>query len=190
MAPDELAPAADDFESNRAELFEQVYDELRRIAASKMARLSPGSTLQATALVHEVYVRFEQRGLQSWETRGHFFFDAARAMRDILVESARKKSSLKRGGDRQRLPIELANLEVDLPDDDIVSLHEALNQLEIHHPESARLVLLRYFAGIGADETAKVLGVSPATFRRKWRFAWAWLRRYMSDNEGDGHELE
>lgn len=164
-------------------LFVEVYQELRRIAAAKMASLNPTASLQATALVHELYLRFQRRELPGWEDRDQFLFAAARAMRDILIEALRKKERIKRGGDRKRLVIELDHLEVAVPDEEIEQVHESLDRLESEHPEHAKLVLLRYFAGLSAAEVARALGISGATYRRRWRFAWAWLQRDMSSDD-------
>ena len=153
-----------------------VYRELRKLAAAKMAREVPGQTLQATALVHEAYLRLvDVERAQHWDSRGHFFAAAAEAMRRILVDNARRKASSRRGGDRQR--IDLLDL-ADQPDDnrlDLLALDEALKKLEQEHPDKARVVKLRFFAGCTLEQTAEILGVSRATAQRTWAYARAWL---------------
>ncbi len=161
-----------------------VYDELRKLAAQRLAQEKPGQTLQATALVHEAYLRLVgAENKQQWEGRGHFFAAAAEAMRRILVEQARKKARLKRGGNRQRIDqndSELAMAGPDSTETDILVLDEALTKLAEQHPEKARLVQLRYFAGLTVDQAAEVMGVSPATADRHWAYARVWLLREMS----------
>jgi RNA polymerase sigma factor (TIGR02999 family) len=163
------------------QLLPLVYDELRKLAAEKMAHERPGQTLQATALVHEAYVRLvDVARPQHWNSRGHFFAAAAEAMRRILVEQARRKQAVKHGG---------GLLRVDLPEDfadraylsdDLVALDETLSQLERHDPDAARLVKLRYFAGLGHQEAADVMGVSRGAADRLWALARAWLFRQLS----------
>jgi RNA polymerase sigma factor (TIGR02999 family) len=157
------------------QLLPLVYDELRRLAARKMAHEKPGQTLQATALVHEAYLRLvgNENG-QSYRNRGHFFAAAATAMRHILVDSARAKWTEKRGGDRQREA--LPDVAVPSSDDELVALDEALRKLAAVDPLKAQLVELRYFAGLTGDEAAEVLGISPSTADRHWTFARAWLQ--------------
>ncbi len=151
-----------------------VYDELRKLAAAKMVQEQPGQTLQATALVHEAYVRLvDTEKAQHWNSRGHFFSAAAEAMRRILVENARQKQAMKRGGDLQR--VELADLPQIPSSLDLVALDEALNELAAGHPEKARLVTLRFFGGRSLDEAAEMIGVSRATAQRYWTYARAWL---------------
>lgn len=162
------------------QLLPLVYDELRKLAAQKMAQEKPGQTLQATALVHEVYIRLVDVGaIRHWNGRGHFFAAAAEAMRRILVEHARRKRATKRDGNCQQTAIsELVQLERDV---DIVALDDALSDLAERHPSKARLVRLRYFAGCTLDEAAEVLGVSRATSQRHWAYARAWLYRQLSN---------
>ncbi len=164
-------------------LLAAVYDELRRLAASKLAHERPGQTLQATALVHEAYLRLLGDQPASWDNRGHFFAAAAEAMRRILVEAARRKSRLKRGGDRQRVAFDEAD-SVTLPDSiDLVALDEALEKLAGVDRVKAELVKLRYFTGLTVVEAGEVLGISRATADRYWAFARAWL--YHEISKGD-----
>lgn len=161
-----------------------VYDELRRLAAARLSKIPPGQTLQATALVHEAYLRIAhepagQPGGGHWSGRGHFFFAAARAMRDILVEDARKKASYKRGGHRQRIEFQESGLAIEGPSEDVLAVDEALKKLDAEDPEQAQLVMLRYFSGLTTEETAEVLGISTATVERRWRFVRAWLRQQL-----------
>jgi RNA polymerase sigma factor (TIGR02999 family) len=157
-----------------------VYNELRRLAAAKLAHEKPGQTLEATALVHEAYVRLVGPAAGSppqWNSRGHFFAAAAEAMRRILVENARRRARGKHGGDRIRK--ELAQSEIVAPEvsDDLLALDEALERLTEHDPQSAELVKLRYFAGLTIPQAAEILGVSPRKADFLWSFARAWLRR-------------
>jgi RNA polymerase sigma factor (TIGR02999 family) len=166
------------------QLLPLVYDELRRLAAQRLAQEKPGQTLQATALVHEAYLRLvDVDQPQSWNSRGHFFAAAAEAMRRILVESARKRGRIKRGGDRQRLNLDALQLSADDVADDLLTLDEALTELASKHPEKAQVVTLRYFAGLTVREAAKALGISAATADRYWTYARAWLyRRVVGDD--------
>jgi RNA polymerase sigma factor (TIGR02999 family) len=163
------------------QLMPLVYDELRKLAAQRLAQEKPGHTLQATALVHEAYIRLvDVENVRPWDSRGHFFAAAAEAMRRILVESARRHASHKRGGgcDRVALP--------DVADDangdqvDLLALNDALTELESKHPEKAQIVKLRFFAGSSLEETAHILDISRATAQRHWAFARAWLFGRMS----------
>jgi RNA polymerase sigma factor (TIGR02999 family) len=157
-----------------------VYDELRKLAVAKMAQENPGQTLQATALVHEAYIRLvDVEKAQYWDSRGHFFAAAAEAMRRILVENARDKRRLKRGGDRIREELQLVQPANDAPPDEILALDEALTAFSTKHPERARLVELRYFAGMTIPEAAQALGISPSTADRHWSYARAWLYRRL-----------
>ncbi len=156
-----------------------VYDELRKLAGSRLSKLPPGQTLQATALVHEAYLRIRGKEPEGWEGRRHFFFAAARAMRDILVEDARRKGSLKRGGDRHRIELPDLGIVIETPREDLLALNESLAELERDDPESYEIVMLRYFTGLTAEETADVLDTSLSTVKRKWRFARAWLYRAL-----------
>jgi RNA polymerase sigma factor (TIGR02999 family) len=159
-----------------AQLLPLVYDELRRLAAQRMAQEKPGQTLQPTALVHEAYLRLVCTGEERhWDNRGHFFVAAAEALRRILVENARRKRSLKRGGDRQRLDLNLeqpVEVERTAP---LLALDEALDRLEARDADKAQLVKLRYFAGMTIEQAAETLGISVTTANRWWSFARAWL---------------
>jgi len=164
------------------ELLPLVYDELRRLAARRMAAGKPGQTLDATALVHEAYLRLVGSGAgdgQQWDGRGHFFAAAAEAMRRILVENARRRSRLKHGGELNRVPIENAELPGGPTPEQILALDEALSRLAIEEPAAAKVVELRYFTGLSIDETADALGISRATANRHWAYAKAWLRCEM-----------
>jgi RNA polymerase sigma factor (TIGR02999 family) len=162
------------------QLLPLVYDELRRLAAQRLAQEQPGQTLQATALVHEAYLRLvDVDQAQHWNSRGHFFAAAAEAMRRILVEQARKRGRLKRGGDRQRLDLDALQLAgPDVPDE-LLALDEALAELAQRHPDKAELVKLRYFAGLTVAEAAQALGISTSTADRHWTYARAWLYRHI-----------
>lgn len=157
------------------QLLPLVYDELRKLAAAKLAQEKPGQTLQATALVHEAYMRLVgSETHRTYRDGSHFFASAATAMRHILVDIARAKRSDKRAGIRENKPIE--NVAAPLPDDELLALHEALDQLAAEDPLKAQLVELRYFAGLTGDQAAAVLGISPSTADRHWVFARAWLQ--------------
>jgi RNA polymerase sigma factor (TIGR02999 family) len=163
-----------------AELLPLVYDELRKLAAARMASEAPGQTLQATALVHEAYVRLVGGTQpQDWDGRGHFFAAAAEAMRRILVDRARHRKSRKGGGDLRHVELDVGALIADDADDhaadDILALNEALQDLEREDPAKARLVNLRYFAGLSIRDAAMALGISPATAKRHWIYARSWL---------------
>jgi len=152
-----------------------VYDELRRLAAQKLAAEKPGQTLQPTALVHEAYVRLiGQHEPAAYEDRRHFFAAAAAAMRRVLIDNARRKRTRKRGGDFQRR--ELGEVAVPEREDELLALDEALEKLAAVAPERAKLVELRYFAGLTGDQAAKVLGISPTTADRHWAYARAWVQ--------------
>lgn len=158
------------------QLFPLVYDQLRRMAANKLAGERAGDSLQATDLVHEAYVRMVKGYAdRSWENRRHFLAAAGQAMRRILVDRARKKLRQKRGGGMQRLNLNGHEPVIDAPDTNILALDEALTRLGEKHPEKAELVQLRYFAGLTLDDAACALGLSPATADRSWKYARAWL---------------
>src|SRR5437899_2243618 len=166
------------------QLLPLVYDELRRLAAQRLADEMPGQTLQATALVHEAYVRLvDVEKAQQWNSRGHFFAAAAEAMRRILVEQARRKGRLKRGGTRERVALDDVEIVMEGPAEDIVALDDALTRLAQKHPEKAELVKLRYFAGLTVSEAAKVLGISTSTADRHWTYARAWLYREIASGD-------
>jgi RNA polymerase sigma factor (TIGR02999 family) len=160
------------------QLLPLVYEELRRIAALKLAHEKPGQTLGATALVHEAYLRLvDTDRVQHWNSRGHFFVAAAESMRRILVEAARRKQQIGRGGDRQRVPFDGLELAADAPSDEILALDESLRRLEEHDPLAARLVNLRYFAGMTMPQAAAALGIPLRTAERNWTYARTWLHR-------------
>jgi RNA polymerase sigma factor (TIGR02999 family) len=152
-----------------------VYDELRKLAAQRMAQEQPGQTLQPTALVHEAYLRLVGQGDPGWESRGHFFAAAAEAMRRILVDRARSRHALKRGGNAQRIAWNEDLAVADRPDEDLLALDEALTELEAHDAQAAGLVKLRYFSGLTHQQAAEALGVSRRVADRLWAVAKAWL---------------
>ena len=169
-----------------AELLPLIYDDLRKLARSRMAKLAPGQTLQPTALVHEAYARVIGSGDPGWDGRGHFFAAAAQAMRNILVDQARRKGALKRGGGRQRLELQDGDLAIQPPREDILALDEALRRLEADDPRKGRIVNLRYFAGLTAEETAAALDVSVGTVEREWRYIKAWLHTQLAEGDASG----
>jgi RNA polymerase sigma factor (TIGR02999 family) len=154
-----------------------LYEELRLLAAQKLSHESPGQTLQATALVHEAYLRLVGDESRSWDNRGHFFAAAAEAMRRILVENARRKRRVKHGGRYTRVSLDDAELAIEGPLVDLIALDEALTKLADTDPAKAELIKLRYFAGLSIEQTARILGISPPTAKRHWRYARAWLFR-------------
>lgn len=170
-----------------AQLLPLVYDELRKLAAHKLSVEKPGQTLQATALVHDAYLRLvDAEQAQHWNSRGHFFAAAAEAMRRILVEDARRKQAEKRGGGRLRVGLDDIAPAIAPPNDDLVALHEALEKLERTDPAKAQVVKLRYFAGLTVTQIAEVLEVSASTVDNYWAYARAWLRIELSP-EPTGH---
>jgi RNA polymerase sigma factor (TIGR02999 family) len=172
-----------------SQLLPLVYEELRKLAAHKIANAPPGQTLQPTALVHEAYLRLvgEEEG-QHWDSRGHFFAAAAEAMRRILVENARRKHAVKHGGGRRRLPLEEFHRITESPED-LLDLDDALTRLAANQPAKAQLVQLRFFAGLSTPEAASALRVSVATAERWWAFARAWLYSELSGGrEETGHD--
>jgi RNA polymerase sigma factor (TIGR02999 family) len=171
--------------SAAVQLIPLVYEELRQLAAQKLAREKPGQTLQATALVHEAYLRVvDTEAAQHWNSRGHFFGAAAQAMRRILVENARRKRRAKHGGGLARLDLGVVDPAAPEACEDLVALDEALGELAIKDPIKARLVELRSFAGLRLDEAATILGISPSTADRHWAYARAWLYRRIRTERG------
>ena len=164
------------------QLLPLVYDELRKLAAAKIAQEKPGQTLQATALVHEAYLRLvnAEKG-QAWKSRGHFFGAAAEAMRRILVERARRKGRLKREGRRRRIHLDAVQLTLDTPAEDLLALDEAMDTLSAEYPDCAELVKLRFFAGLSQGEAAAALGLPRRTADRHWAFARAWLHDQLRE---------
>ena len=157
------------------ELLQLVYGELRRLAAARMAQESAGHTLQPTALVHEAWLRLIDDSSRTWRNRGHFFAAAAEAMRRILIDSARRKSRLKHGGGQQRLNIDDVEPAAITPDDKLLMLNDALEQMEKENPEYARIVMLKYFTGLTNHEVAETIGISESTVERHWFNAKRWL---------------
>jgi RNA polymerase sigma factor (TIGR02999 family) len=171
------------------QLLPLVYEELRKLAAQKMAQEAPGQTLQPTALVHEVYIRLvDVEKAQHWNSRGHFFAAAAEAMRRILIEQARRRGCVKHGGGRQRLDLDAVGSLVQAPEDDLLALDEALGRLATLSPVRAELVKLRFFAGLTMAETAKTLHISLTTAERHWTFARAWLYAEILGDENEPAE--
>jgi RNA polymerase sigma factor (TIGR02999 family) len=170
-----------------AALLPLVYDQLRRLARQRMRAERPDQTLQATALVHEAYLRLvEAQNPQQWDGRWHFFAAAAEAMRRILVDNARRRSRAKRGGGRRRVSLDAVELTVDEPPDDLLALDEALAAFAERQPEKAQLVKLRYFAGLTNEEAAQAMGISTSTADRHWAYARAWLFRRVRAAAGTG----
>jgi RNA polymerase sigma factor (TIGR02999 family) len=163
-----------------AELLPVVYAELRRLAAALTGRLPPGQTLQPTALVHEAYLKLVRNQDPRWEGRRHFFGAAAQAMREILVDQARRKASLKRGGQGQRVKLTEGLALIEPPAENLLALDEAIQQLQGEEPGLAEIVLLRYYTGLSLEETAEVVGRSVSTVKREWRQARAWLAMQLS----------
>ncbi|MBI4658799.1 MAG: sigma-70 family RNA polymerase sigma factor [Verrucomicrobia bacterium] len=159
------------------ELLPVVYDELRKLAGYKMAGEASGHTLQATALVHEAWLRLAGSHQQSWQNRAHFFGAAAEAMRRILVEHARRKRSLKRGGGAEREELDESKLVLTAPPDELLAVHEALDRLAMEDPAAAELVKLRYFVGMTMEEAAAAMGMAKRTAENLWTYARAWLHR-------------
>ena len=161
-----------------------VYDELRNLAAARLAYEQPGQTLQATALVHEAYLRLvDVEQVQQWDSRGHFFAAAAEAMRRILVEAARRKGRQKHGGDLERVELDESDLATTTPDDRLLSIDEALDRLSADDPRAAELVKLRFFAGFSLTEAAEILGMSRTSAYEQWAYARAWLRCEVEDQD-------
>src|SRR5262245_18174361 len=172
-----------------ADLLPHVYDDLRKLAAARRAEEKPGQTLQATALVHEAYLRLVGGGpARDWNGRGHFFATAAEAMRRILVEVARRKQSLKGGGGRRREDLDRAAPAVGGPDLDLLALDEALARLEQRDPRKAQLVKLRFFAGLTVEQAARALGIATSTADEDWAYARSWLRLAIAGSPADAPE--
>jgi RNA polymerase sigma factor (TIGR02999 family) len=166
------------------QLLPLVYEELRKLAAAKLANEKPGQTLQATALVHDAYLRLvDVEKAQHWNSRGHFFAAAAKAMRRILVDRARNKNRAKRGGQRRRVDLDAIEIALNTADDDLLDLDDALNKLTAEYPECAELVSLRFFAGMSLSDAAVALGVSRRAAHRHWAFARAWLYQQLSPED-------
>lgn len=165
------------------ELLALLYDQLRAIAQQRLAGERPGHTLTATSLVHEAYLRLIGDDGVAWSNRGHFFTAAAEAMRRILIEHARARGRIKRGGDRKRAPINVVDLAIKHDAEEIVMLDDAICRLEQEDEQATRVVRLRFYAGLSNDETAKALGVSPSTVDRNWAYARAWLHRALKKGE-------
>ncbi len=170
-----------------AQLLPLVYDELRKLAAQKLAQEKPGQTLQATALVHEAYLRLLGSDPdQHWDSRGHFFAAAAEAMRRILLNRARDKKRLKCGGERRRVDLDQVEIALDTDDEQLIAIDEALAQLAVDDPGAAQLVNLRFFAGLTLKEAADSLGLALRTAERQWTYARAWLYARLRQEDGQG----
>jgi RNA polymerase sigma factor (TIGR02999 family) len=178
-----LQAAANGDSRAAADLLPMLYQELRRLAAAWMEKTPPGQTLQPTALVHEAYIRLVGKDALRYENRRHFFFVAARAMRDILVEQARRKASKKRGGDRRRIDAANLILAIEVPAEDMLALDDALEKLRTVDDKKHELVMLRFFAGLTVQETAEVMGISVSTVEREWRYIRARLHLALSPDE-------
>jgi RNA polymerase sigma factor (TIGR02999 family) len=164
----------------RDELARLIYDELRRLARDYLRREGPGHTLQPTALVHEAFLRLINQNRVNWQNRAHFFGAAARLMRQILINHAEARRAAKRGGEAERVSLENVDHSAAAPRIDLIALDEALQRLERLDPQQSRIVEMRYFSGLTIEEIAEAIGVSPATVKRDWSVARAWLRRELS----------
>lgn len=163
-----------------------VYDELKRMAASHLRRERPDHTLQATALVHELYVRLVDQTALTWENRAHFFGIAAQAMRQILVDHARGRAAAKRGGDQRKVTLDdVLSGGATVGSPDLLDINDALDRLTTFDPDQARIVELRFFGGLTVEEVAEVMDISPTTVKREWRTAKAWLHRRLTQAPGD-----
>ncbi len=188
-----ILSAIDQGDPHAAEqLLPLVYDELRKLAAQKMVREAPGQTFQATALVHEAFLRLvDVEAGQHWNSRGHFFAAAAEAMRRILIEQARRKRRPKHGGDRRRIDLDDALSVAEAPADDLLALDEILSRLDATDPLAAQVVKLRFFTGLSMPEVAEALKLSLRSAERNWTYARTWLHRELSrDNPPDSHHHE
>ncbi|MCK6484587.1 MAG: sigma-70 family RNA polymerase sigma factor [Phycisphaerae bacterium] len=175
-----LHAATDGDAGAAAELLPLVYQELRALAQAEMARLAPGQTLQATALVHEAWLRLAQSSGANWKSRAHFFYAAAQAIRQIVIDQIRRRGALKRGGDLIRVNLDHVDVAVNAPSDDVLALDEALNDLARTDERAATIVTLRYFGGVTFDGVAELLGLSKRTVEREWEFARTWLYARIS----------
>ena len=164
----------------------QLYAELRRLAAARLSPLEPGQTLQATALVHEAYLRLSREPDQRWQNRAHFFASAAEAMRRILIEQARRKATLRRSGNNRRVPLEEIDVQAPQPEDRLLQVDSVMEELEAEYPLQAQIVKLRFFAGLSHHEVAALLGVSEKTVRRHWNFSKIWLYQRISETPPAG----
>lgn len=184
-----MTPGPDGPQVSSEELLSQVYQELRALAASRMARETAGQTLQATALVHEAWLQIAGDRNRMWESRAHFFGAAAEAMRRILVDVARRKSRIKRGGQQEHVEISKLDVADELPPEEILIINEALENLEREDPEQARIVVLKFFGGMTNEEVAEFLGISERTIYRHWVCAKARLYQFATrDQRGVRHE--
>ena len=179
-----LKAAIDGDPKGAINLLPLVYNELRTIARARLKNLPPGQTLQPTALVHEAYIRVVGSEDPGWDCRGHFFAAAAKAMRDILVDEARRKNAWKRGGGKDRMDLDYVEPVFQLPSQDVLAVDEAVKQLERDDPRKGEIVNLRFFARMTVEETAAILEISPSTVRREWRYIRAWLSRELN-SDGD-----
>src|SRR5262245_3489952 len=181
MARDPISLVLEAIEEGKPQAADQllplVYDHLRKLAMVKLSREAPGQTLQATALVHEAWLRLTQDDKRAWQGRTHFLAAAAEAMRRILIDRARRRRALRHGGGQQRLDIDEFEVAVPVEDDDLLAVHEALDDLAAHDPRKAELVKLRYFIGLSVEQAAEALGISAPTAKRDWAYARAWLYR-------------
>ena len=178
-------PGPDDEDPKEAsEYLKLVYQELRHLAAHMLGKEKPGQTLEATALVHEAWLRLGGGGDRAFNDREHFFRAAAQAMRRILVDNARRKRAIRNGGELRRTAFDTLGLSAGAPDDELLEVHEALDDLAAHDERKAELVKLRYFVGLTIEEAAKVLGISEPTAKRDWAYARAWLFREIKKAEG------
>lgn len=179
---DQPAKSQTDRDSGSSEeMIAILYAELRRLAGSKMRGLAPGQTLQATALVHEVYLRLSKEPNQRWDHRGHFFVAAAEAMRRILIEQARRKGAVRRAGNQQRVPIDEVEVQAPEPGERLLEVDAVLQELEAESPLQGQIVKLRFFGGLKHDEVANLLEISDKTVRRQWNFAKVWLYERITE---------